>query len=179
MDLGASSLSHGPVSGDHLDTKSPLLHAQFGKTWVTADGAALRVSDVFRGPGVALPVHLRDCSTELGLLRSAQHDVLDVTVDEVVIIILLKDLGSRMTKDPIPLLVGECAWKAKGISHTRRVGRRRPIHCVTRCRGTELWSTREDGNWRKGTTRRSNDGWRVDRRETADAAKRFCLELRD
>jgi hypothetical protein len=34
-------------------------------------------------------------------------------VDEVVIIILLKDLGSRMTKDPIPLLVGECACKRR------------------------------------------------------------------
>jgi hypothetical protein len=73
--------------------------------------AALLVGDIFRGSRVALPVHLRNCSTELGLLRSAQHDALDVVVDQVVIIILLKDLGSRMTKDPIPLLVGECAWK--------------------------------------------------------------------
>jgi hypothetical protein len=45
-----------------------------------------------------LPNHLRDCTTEFGLLRSEQHDALDVALDEVVIVILLKDLSSRMTK---------------------------------------------------------------------------------
>ena len=54
-------------------------------------------------------MHLRNCTTELGLLQSEQHDALNAAVDEVVIIILLKELGSRMTKAPIPLLVGECA----------------------------------------------------------------------
>ena len=76
----------------------------FDKPWTTADRAALLVGDIFRGPRVALPVHLRDCTTELGLLWSEQHDALNVAVDEVVIIILLKELGSRMTKDSIPLL---------------------------------------------------------------------------
>jgi hypothetical protein len=85
MDLGAPGLSHGPVSGDHLDAESPPLPAQFDKARVTADRAALLVGDVFRGPWVALPVHLRDCTTELALLRSAQHNALDVTVDEVII----------------------------------------------------------------------------------------------
>src|SRR5271169_1550290 len=113
MHLGASGLSHGPVLGDHLAVKLPLLPTHFDKPRTTADRAALLVGDVFRGPRVALPVHLSDCTTELGLLRSEQHDALDVAVDEVVIIILLKDLGSRMTKDPIPLLVGECAWKRR------------------------------------------------------------------
>jgi hypothetical protein len=94
--------------------KLPPLPAQFDKPRMTADRAALLVGDVFRGSRVALSVHLRDCSTELGLLRSAQHDALDVAVDQVVIIILFKDLGSRMTKDAIPLLVGECAWKRRG-----------------------------------------------------------------
>jgi hypothetical protein len=109
VDLRASGLSHGPVSGDHLKAKLPPLPAQFDKPRTTADRAALLVGDIFRGPWVALPVHLRDCTTELGLLRSEQHDALNVAVDEVVIIVLLKDLGSRMAKDPIPLLVGECA----------------------------------------------------------------------
>jgi hypothetical protein len=109
MDLGAPGFSHGPVSGDYLDVKSPPLLAQFDQAWITADRAALFVNDVFRGPRVTFPVHLRDCTTELALLRSAQHNALNVTVDEVVIIILLKDLGSRMTKDSIPFLVGECA----------------------------------------------------------------------
>lgn len=76
---------------------------------MTADRAALLAGDVFRGPWVALLVHLRNCTTELVLRRSEQHDALDVAVDEVVIIILLKDLGSRMTKDPIPLLISEYA----------------------------------------------------------------------
>jgi hypothetical protein len=84
------------------------LPAQFDKPRTTADKAALLVGDIFRGPRVALPVHLRDCTTELGLLRSEKDDTLDVAVDEVVIIILLKDLGSR-----IPLLVGECACKRR------------------------------------------------------------------
>jgi len=39
-------------------------------------------------------------------------------------------------------------------------GRRRPIHCVTRCGGTGLWPMREDSNWRKGATRCSKDDWR-------------------
>jgi len=51
-----------------------------------ADRAALLVGDIFRGPRVALPVHLRDYTTELGLLRSEQHDALNVAVDKVVII---------------------------------------------------------------------------------------------
>jgi hypothetical protein len=89
--------------------ESPLLLAQFDKARVTADRAALLVNNVFRGPWVAFPVYLRDYTTELALLRSAQHYALDVTVDKVVIIILLKDLSSRMTKDPILFLVGECA----------------------------------------------------------------------
>jgi hypothetical protein len=115
MDLGALGLSHGPVPGDYLNVKSPPLPAQFDQAWITADRAALFVNDVFRGPRVTLPVYLRDCTTELALLRSAQHNALNVTVNEVVIIILLKDLGSRMTKDSIPLLVGECAWKRRGL----------------------------------------------------------------
>jgi hypothetical protein len=72
---------------------SPLL-TQFDKPRITTNKVALLVGDVFRGPRVALPVHLRDVTIELSLLRSAQHDALDVTVDEVVIIMLLKDLGS-------------------------------------------------------------------------------------
>jgi hypothetical protein len=76
---------------------------------------ALFVSDIFKSPRVALPVYLRDCTIKLALLRSAQHNALDVTVDEVIIIILLKDLGSRITKDLIPLLVGKCAWKRREL----------------------------------------------------------------
>jgi hypothetical protein len=65
---------------------------------MTVDRVALLVGDTFRGRRVALPVHLRDCTTELSLLWSEQHDALDVAVDEVVITMLLKDPGSRMIK---------------------------------------------------------------------------------
>jgi hypothetical protein len=58
------------------------------------------------GEAVTVVVAVWIIEGKLALLRSAQHNALDVTVDEVVIIILLKDLGSRMTKDMIPLLVG-------------------------------------------------------------------------
>jgi hypothetical protein len=108
MDLGALSLSHKPVSGDHFNVESPSLLAQFDKTRVTADKAALLVNNVFRGPWIAFPVYLRDYTIKLALLRSAQYNALNVTVNEIIIIILLKDLSSRIIKDPIPLLVGEC-----------------------------------------------------------------------
>jgi hypothetical protein len=96
--LGVSGLSRGPVSSDHLDAELLPLPAQLDKPRTTADRAALLVGDVFRGPRVALSNHLRDCTTEFGLLRLEQHDALDVALDEVVIVILLKDLSSRMTK---------------------------------------------------------------------------------
>jgi hypothetical protein len=51
IDLDASGLSHGPVSGDHLDVKSPPLPAQFDKAQMTADRAALLVGDVFSSGG--------------------------------------------------------------------------------------------------------------------------------
>ena len=51
----------------------------------------------FQGLPIALRVYLCRAVAQLHhtiLWRSEQHDALDVAVDEVVIIILLKDLGS-------------------------------------------------------------------------------------
>jgi hypothetical protein len=70
IDLGASGLSYRPVSGDHLNIKSSSLSVQFDKAGITANRAALLVGNVFKGLRVALSVHLRDYTTELGLLRS-------------------------------------------------------------------------------------------------------------
>ena len=70
LSLGVSGLSRGPVSGDHLDAELLPLLAQLDKPRMTADRVALLVGDVFRGPRVALPNHLRDCTTEFGLLLS-------------------------------------------------------------------------------------------------------------
>jgi hypothetical protein len=69
VDLGASGLWHGSVSGDYLNVKSPPLPAQFDKAWITANKAALFVGNVFRGPRVVFSVYLRDVTTKLGLLR--------------------------------------------------------------------------------------------------------------
>jgi hypothetical protein len=39
----------------------------------------------------------------LACRRLEQNDALDVAVDEMVIIVLLEDLGPRVAEDPIPL----------------------------------------------------------------------------
>jgi hypothetical protein len=63
-----------------------------------AERSALLVGHVLSGLAVALRVYFvrRSCATAPHTLlrRSEKHDALDVAVDEAVIIILLKDLGS-------------------------------------------------------------------------------------
>jgi hypothetical protein len=92
--LGISGLSYRPVSYDHLDIKSPPLSTQFDKPRIAANKVTLLVDNIFKDSRVALPIYLRDVTIELGLLRSVQYDALNVTVNKVIIIILLKNLGS-------------------------------------------------------------------------------------
>ena len=75
---------------------------------MTAGETALLVGDIFRALWVPLPVHLGDCATKPGLRRPEEDDVLDIAVDKVVIIVLLKGLGSRLAEAAIPFLVGKC-----------------------------------------------------------------------
>jgi hypothetical protein len=67
--------------------------AQFDRPRMMADRAPLLVGDGISGPAGRASGLFAQLHHTL-LRRSEQHDALDVAVDEVVIIILLKDRGS-------------------------------------------------------------------------------------
>jgi hypothetical protein len=75
---------------------------------VTTQHLPLLVRKVFRGIYVPLAAHLGYCANQLGLRRAEKNNALDVSVDEMVVVVLLEDPRSRVAEDAISLLVREC-----------------------------------------------------------------------
>jgi len=60
------------------------------------------------GVWVPLAAHLGYRANQLGLRRAEKNNALDVSVDEMVVVVLLEDPCSRVAEDAISLLVREC-----------------------------------------------------------------------
>jgi hypothetical protein len=106
--LGASRARERLPSKANLPGKSLSLPAQVGQVGVTTQYLPLRVRKVFRGLWVPLPAHLSYRTNQLGLRRAEKNNALDVSVDEMVVVVLLEDPCSRVAEDAISLLVREC-----------------------------------------------------------------------
>src|SRR5271156_5011316 len=68
----------------------------------------LRVRKVFRGVWVPFPAHLSYRTNQLGLRRAEKNNALDVSVDEMVVVVLLENPCSKVAEDVVSLLVREC-----------------------------------------------------------------------
>jgi hypothetical protein len=85
-----------------------LLPAQVGQVRVTTQHLPLLVRKVFGGVWVPLAAHLGYRANQLGLRRAEKNNALDVSVDEMVVVVQLEDPCSRVAEDAISLLVREC-----------------------------------------------------------------------
>ena len=54
-----------------------------------------------------LAAHLCHQADQLGLRRTEENNTLDISVDEMVVVVLLEDPCSRVAQDAISFLVGE------------------------------------------------------------------------
>jgi hypothetical protein len=105
--LGASRARDRLAFKADLPPKCGTFPAQAGQVGIATQHLPLLVREIFGRVRVPLPTHLGHRANQLSLWWAEKNNALDVSVDEVVVIILLEDLCSRVTEDTVSLLVRE------------------------------------------------------------------------
>jgi hypothetical protein len=107
MHLSASRVRERFPSKANLPGKSLSRPARVDQVKVTIQHL-LRVHEIFGDIWVPLAAHLSYRTNQLGLRRAERNNAFDVSVDEMVVVVLLEDSCSRVANVAISLLIREC-----------------------------------------------------------------------
>jgi hypothetical protein len=110
-DIGVSRARERAPSKANLPGKSLSLPAQVDQVGFTTLHLPLLVFKVFRGVWVPLPAHLGYSANQLSLPPGGggeKNNSLEVSLDEMIVVVLFEDPRSRVAEDAISLLVREC-----------------------------------------------------------------------